>query len=569
MKKIDQDIVMNIIKDVRKEYDVKNKNFEIFVIKKILEMPVFNEKYPLTAMRTSFKNKPIILQDVKSRNIEAYFDADEQEFKTAYHSRKQHHAGDKVYEQFEMDLIRAYYNLLNDNKTFEELKKAMPEFIKNHGAIYQIKAIEHLEDEDSMFEKLIPLTNLIRLETELNDHKPDEIDFANNWLQEAEIVYNIDVVDHLFKTVYENSLYPNKSARAATLMNYKESSFDNKDEDFNKIGLAILKDIENYYNPKDSDELTDPKKNAFVTSDFVRNNTITGIVVDPDLNAAETAKKVFSIHYEQYRKTVKEELENIALTKSLEEIYANLPIQEVLDRIIKIYPDMNKIPSSELNYDINIGVLPNTPEQAHKDMVEIMNDINKVGFIDDLTYADRYNLFRHPENLLEIKNDEKSVTFTISDESEVLFKYIFLEKDYYGLKVLSPKTLYMRTGTSREQYDLSVDMLADYAYMNQCLIHARSSSISTDTLFFRFENKIEQKYNNEILYIGDSVESDEYLNILMNLKKELGENIKHKDLAIILTKLNKMNIYDKSTTDIYNEALNQFKLKEKIKLEKK
>ena len=558
MKKIDKDIVINIIKDVREEYNVKNKNFEIFVIQQILDMPCFNGKYQLTPRRTANPSKPIVLQDRNNKNIEAYYDTELKDLEIKYNSRRQHKSGQKIYNQFEIDVIRGYSNLLNENKTYDELKKALPEFIKNYGAYNQIKAIEHLEQENEVFEKLAPIIALIRVETELNNKKqaPD-IDFANNWLQEADKEYDIDLINNLFTATYENSMYPNKSVRPSTLMTYK----DENPNDLNEIGLATLRDMENYYNPKDSSTLDNMKKDAFVNSDFVKNQTYTGILLDPELNPVDVAKKIFAINYENYRSILKEDIENIALTKSLEEICANLPIQEAINRIKKVYPEIERLPSSELHYDIHIGTLPNKQEQAVKDMLELMSDINKTGFIDDITYADMHNLFRNPENLLETTDHEKKVTFTISDESDVLFKYIFLEKDYYGLKVLSPKTLYIKTETTKAQYESSLDMLAEYAYTNNCLIHARNGSIPTDHLFDNCKDKLESKYKNEILYIEDSAEADEHLNILMSLKKELGDNIKHKDLIVALNKLNNIDIFSKSTNDVYEEILNDFKSK--------
>jgi hypothetical protein len=558
MKKIDKDIVVNIIKDVKEEYNVKNKNFEIFVIQKVFDMPIFNGKYQLTPRRTAYPFRPIVLQDRNNKNIEAYYNTDIKDLEITYNSRRRHKSGHKIYSQFEIDIIRAYSNLLNENKTFEEFSKALPEFIQNYGAYNQIKAIEHLEQENQIFENLAPIIALIRVETELNNKKQDkDIDFANNWLQESNKEYDIDLINNLFTATYENSLYPNKSVRPSGIMSHKDENQDGIDD----IGLATLRDIENYYNPKDSSTLDNIKKDSFVSSDFVRNKTYTGIIIDPNLTPAESAKKIFAINYENYRSILKEDIENIALTKSLEEICENLPIQEALDRIIKIYPEMERLPSSELHYDVSIGTLPNKSDQALKDMTELMNDINKTGLIDDITYADMHNLFRDPDNLLEITANEKKVTLTISDESDVLFKYIFLEKDYYGLKVLSPKTIYIKTGTTQEGYQSSLDMLAEYAYTNNCLIHARSTAISTDHLFDGFSNRLESKYKNEILYIEDSADADEHLNILMGLKKELGDNIKHKDLIVVLNKLNNIDIYSKMPNDIYEEILNEFKSK--------
>lgn len=84
MKKIDKDIVINIIKDVREEYNVKNKNFEIFVIQQILDMPCFNGKYQLTPRRTANPRKPIVLQDRNNKNIEAYYDTELKDLEIKY-----------------------------------------------------------------------------------------------------------------------------------------------------------------------------------------------------------------------------------------------------------------------------------------------------------------------------------------------------------------------------------------------------------------------------------------------------------------------------------------------------
>lgn len=532
MNRIDRKKLVEIIQKVKKDQNVTYKHFEIFVLAELLEFPALKE-YSMVLKRTGDKKRGIVL-DHPRMSVCVYFDMEKNEF--VYEDGNDLKTGHSIYSQNKMDTIKEIFDLFEKSENYKEFNINFNSFVDKYEKDENLKNLLETADEYKLGANLSLLTSLF-----FHKIRRDELENDRNYS-----------IRNIYQNIYNALPFSDPIKQVKDILDLKKHVRRNEDFE-NTREFAGLRDVENFYNIyEERNELTKTKSKVLFENEFVKHNTISGIALNKDLTEEETVFKTLELKYNTVRENFINNYENIIYLKSKEEIESKIPIKDAINEILKEYPELRFQNTGEIKVDIEKGEFAKSESDADKDIYKLMEHINKIGIIDTLIYADLQRFERYIGTMMaDSSPSAKKLTISISDDFNVNFNYVFQEVDYFGLNVISPKSIYMNLRTNRSDYEESLKILTEYAITNNLVIYSKSDS-HVDSLFYKYENYVEDNYENKVIYIKDDYDSEEKLNCILALQKEFKDFVKYEDLVNFNNKLSKLD-YDRDIEDVYKE----------------
>lgn len=513
MKKLTIEDVSKIIFDVKEQYKINDKNFEIFALAAVLDELKMEDFYNLSILRTSSDKYEEqyscqILFPTNSGTFGRY-DSEEKKFVAITDRNGNKHNAHAIHTEKELSLLKDIYNLFENNTNFADFRKEFENKLSPKINDDFIATLENLYHKSYDFSKLmfVKHLNLLKNIDNLTD-RGDKIDLGLSLFRSA--------LSQL-ASVKESDYSPEDGIHTAV----SEGSFDDKLH--SNMFESVIK-YDNLTGASIGNYLTDDdivKVKHLLDTDYVKNNTVSGIVMSDNI-LSEKIFKLVGYFYEELRDDFIETLENVTLLKSREQMAANFHIDEIKAKILEAFPTAFNEKDLKAVKSVIVEEFSNDTAESGRRYFEYLRSLKPFGLIRgvDLINNSHFNL--NHDAFFEDYSRGKLVTLKSVNEVETLYQYTMKEYDVYGVKLLEAKDVYMSKELGHAGFNDSVDDLINYAKANNCIL-VTSDRIDDRILFGDFENHlITYGYENVVFYDRDQYNDKEHLNMTLGLQKEMG-----------------------------------------------
>lgn len=553
MSNITIESVIKIIADIKEKHNITDKKFEIFALAAVLDELKMEDFYNISILRTSNDNNSdkFAFQIGLPTNTHTFvrYDNDDKKFVTINDRHGHKNSSHAVHTDKEMEVLKDVYNLFENNVEFNDFKNDFSNNLSKKINKEYLEEIEKLYAKHYDFKKLFFLYHFKQVETvdDITD-KIDKIDIGldlfRTGLDQIESIHNTDSTpsDGIHTAINTKSLDEKIISR------HFESVLQ-----FDKLMSGSINHV------LTEDNIVKIKK--LLQSDYVKNNTISGIVVDDQLTLSEKYFKIVGLFYEELRADFVNSLENVTLLKTREQFSANFHIDEIKSKILEDFPTAFNEKNLRAVKSVEIGEFTDDTALSGKRYFEYLRSIKPFGLIRgvDLMTGSHFNI-NHDAFFEESYSQGKLVTLKSVNEVETLYQYTFKEFDVYGVKLLEPKDVYMSKELGHGGFNDSLDDLIKYAKENQCIL-VTSEKIDDRLLFESFGNHLSNyEYENVVFYDRCDKQEKNHLNITLGLQKDFGKKMTFNDHI-------KIKEYIESKTYIDTDELME-KAKEIIKSKK-
>jgi len=528
MSNITIEDVAKIIFDIKEKYNITDKKFEIFALAAVLDELKIEDFYNLSILRTSSdKHDPSYSVDSKysfqigfpnMSDVFGRFDKDKKIFVATHESRGNKSASHSVHTDKEMSVLKDIYNIFENNETFDEFKKDFTTNLSHKINKDYIEQLNNLHDKSVDLKKLMFFKHLKDAETvdTLSD-RIEQIDIGLDLYRSA-MARLRSVTESDFSPVDSIHIVMNKGTR---------------EEKINSRTFEATCEFDNLVTNHREDYLTEDdilKIKQLLETDYVKNNTVTGISMNDDLSISEKYFAFVGVFYEELRNDFINSLENITLLKTREEMSANFHIDEIKEKILEEFPTAFNEKNLKATHIVETGNFTSEVTESGIQYREYLKSIKPFGLIRgiDTINANNFNV-NHDAFFEESYSQGKRVTLKSSNEVETLYQYTFKEYDVYGTKLLEPKDIYMSKELGYGGFNDSLYELIKYAKENDCVL-VTSDNIDDGLLYDDFQKHLSTyQYENVLFYDRHSVEERNHLNLIMGIKKEAGDKFTFKD----------------------------------------
>jgi hypothetical protein len=524
MNNITIEAVIKIIADIKEKHNISDDKFEIFSLAAVLDELKMEDFYNLSILRASndTNDDKFSFQIGLPTNHNTFirYDNDEKKFVTINDRHGHKNSSHAVHTEKEMEVLKDVYNLFENNVDFNDFKNDFSNNLSKKINKEYLDEIEKLYAKHYDFKKLFFLYHLKQVETvdEITD-KIDKIDIGldlfRTGLDQIEAIHNSDTTP---------------SDGVHTAVNTKSL-----DEKIISRHFESVLQFDNLMNRSINHVLTDDdilKIKQLLKSDYVKNNTLSGIVVDDQLTLSEKYFKIVGLFYEELRADFINSLENVTLLKTREQISANFHIDEIKSRILEEFPTAFNEKNLRAVKSVEIGEFTDDTALSGKRYFEYLRSLKPFGIIRgvDIMTNSNFNI-NHDAFFEESYSKGKLVTLKSVNEVETLYQYTFKEFDVYGVKLLEPKDVYISKEClqSHHGFNDSLRDLIKYAKENQCIL-VTSEKIDDNILFTHFGDHLSNyEYENVVFYDRGEAHEKNHLNITLGLQKEFGKKMTFDD----------------------------------------
>lgn len=528
--------VTKIILDIKEKYEIKDKNFEIFALAAVLDELKMEDFYNLSILRTSSDKyeDEYSCQIGFPTNSSTYgrYDSEEKKFVAIYDKNGNKHNSHVVHTEKEMAILKEIYNLFEKNPSFEDFRKEFTNTLTKKIDDEFLLTLENLYHKSHDFSKLMFLKHLKELETiDSITYKGDKIDMGLNLFRSA--------LSRL-PSVTESDYSPEDGIHIAVSEgDFEEKLHSRAFESVIKFDNLTGKSVGDYLSDSDIQ-----KVKQLLDSEYVKNNTISGIVMDEKVVLSEKIFKMVGFFYEDLRDDFIESLENVTMLKTREQMSSNFHIEEIKENILKDFPSAFNEKNLKAVKSIVTGEFSNDVAVAGKRYFEYLRSLKPFGLIRgvDLVTANHLNI--NHDAFLEDYSRGKLVTLKSVNEVETLYQYTMKEYDVYGVKLLEAKDVYISKELSHAGFGSSLAELINYAKENKCII-VTSEKIDDSLLLGSFESHLTYyDYKGVVFYNKDDYTDREHLNMTLGVQKEMGEKMVFDDHVKIKEFINSQRYVD-------------------------
>lgn len=518
MNEITIDDVSKIIFDIRDKYKITDKRFEIFALAAVLEELKIEDFYGLSIMRSSTTNNEynFQLQFPSSPSIYGRYDKEENKFVALHERNAVKSISHAVHTDKEMGILKDIYNLFENNLTFEDFKKDFQTNLSQKIDETYIEQLNNLYSKSFDFNKLIFMKYLKEVETiDDNNKHIDRLNLAQNLfatgISKLPILSKYPLEESMITLVstntYEDKIY---SGNFESVLQYDNLNARLSRHSMNTIELADITKIKQLLN-----------------TDYVKNNTLSGVIMDEDKILSEKLYNIVGLFYDDIREEFINSLENVTLLKTREQLSVNFHIDEIKNRILEQFPTAFNDKDLRLFHSTEVGEFTSNKDESSKLYIDYLKSIKKFGLIRGI---DLVSMLQRDINFdaffEEAYSKGKRVTLKGTNEVETLYQYTFKEFDVYGVKLLEPKDIYMSKELGYGNFNNSLDEMINYAKKNNCII-VTSEMINDDALLDGFSRYLEDyDHDDVVFYDRNSYEEKNHLNIALGLQKEYGDKMK-------------------------------------------
>jgi hypothetical protein len=557
MSNITIEAVRKTIAEIKEKHNITDDKFEIFALAAVLDELKMEDFYNLSILRASNDNNDdkFAFQIGLPTNTNTFvrYDNDEKKFVTINDRHGHKNSSHAVHTEKEMEVLKDVYNLFENNADFNDFKNDFSNNLSKKINKEYLEEIEKLYAKHYDFKKLFFLYHLKQAETvdDITD-KIDKIDIGldlfRTGLDQIESIHNADTTpsDGIHTAINTKSLDEKIISR------HFESVLK-----FDKLMSGSINHV------LTEDEIVKIKQ--LLQSDYVKNNTMSGIVVDDQLKLSEKYFKIVGLFYEDLRADFINSLENVTLLKTREQISANFHIDEIKSKILEDFPTAFNEKNLKAVKSVEIGEFTNDTALSGKRYFEYLRSLKPFGLIRgvDLMTSNHFNI-NHDAFFEESYSQGKLVTLKSVNEVETLYQYTFKEFDVYGVKLLEPKDVYTSKELRHGGFNDSLDDLIKYAKENQCIL-VTSEDIDDRVLFESFGNHLSNyEYENVVFYDRCEKNEKNHLNITLGLQKEFGKKMTFDDHIKIKEYIESKPYID--TDEIMEKAKEIIKSKKEKKL---
>jgi len=536
MNEITIDDVSKIIFDIRDKYNITDKRFEIFALAAVLEDLKIEDFYGLSIMRSSRTNNEynFQLQFPSSPSIYGRYDKEENKFTASYERNAVKSISHAVHTDKEMEVLKDIYNIFENNLTFEEFKKDFQTNLSPKINESYIEQLNNLYSKSFDFNKLIFMKYFKEVETiDASNERSERLGVANNLfatgISKLPILSKYPLEESMQTLVsmntYEDKIY---AGNFESVLQY-----DNLNARLSKHSMSTI-------------ELADITKiKQLLNTDYSKNNTLSGIIMDEDTLLSEKLYKIVGLFYDDIRESFINSLENVTLLKTREQLSVNFHIDEIKNRILDEFPTAFNEKDLRLFHSTEVGEFTSNRDESSKLYIDYLKSIKKFGLIRGIDLVTMHTRETNFDAFFEEAYSKgKRITLKGSNEVETLYQYTFKEFDVYGVKLLEPKDVYISKELGYANFNSSLDEMINYAKKNNCII-VTSEIINDTSLLDGFANYLEDyDHDGVVFYDRNSYEEKNHLNIALGLQKEYGDKMKFE---------NHIELKDFSTSKAYIE----------------
>ena len=522
MNNITIEAVTKIILDIKEKYNITDEKFEIFTLAAVLDELKMEDFHNLSILRTSSNKNDyefaFQIEFPTNNNTFARYDTNEKKFVAINDKFGHKNISHAVHTNKEMEVLKDIYNLFENNIDFVDFKKDFETNLSHKINKEYVDELERLYSKHSDFKKLFFIYNFKQIES--IDDLTDKID-------------QIDIGLDLFRTGLDQINRINRSDY--TPSDCIHVAINNKPLDDKLMSRHFNSTLrfDNLNSSSRGDELSEihiQKLKQILQTDYVKNNTISGIVVNDQLKLSEKFFNIVGVFYDELRQDFINSLENVTLLKTREQISANFHIDEIKNKIVEDYPtafddkNLSKIKSVE------IGEFTNNSALAGKRYFEYLRSLKPFGLIRgiDIITSNNFNV-NHDAFFAESYEKGKMVTLKSVNEVETIYQYTFREFDLFGVKLLEAKDIYMSKELGHGGFNDSLEDLIKYAKANNCIL-VTSEMIDDSLLFENFDNHLKNyEYENVVFFNRNDHNEKNDLNILLGMQKDFGDKMTFED----------------------------------------
>lgn len=518
MNNITIDDVSKIIFETKEKYNITDKRFEVFALAAVLDELKFEDFYNLSIMRSSNTNNEynFQLQFPSSINIYGRYDKDENKFVTVSERNSVKSISHAVHTDKEMSILKDIYNLFENNLTFEDFKKDFDIKLSEKIDDNYIQELNKLYHKNFDFNKLVFMQHFKDIESidGIIDNRNEKLGIANNLLKSI-LTMIPDVskysIDESMQTLVSTSSYEDKiySGHFEGVLKY-----DNLNARLSKYTTNSI----------EIDDIT--KIRQLLDSDYAKNNTMSGIIMDDKKTLSEKLYKITGLFYEDIREKFINSLENVTSLKTREQLSVNFHIDEIKNKILEQFPTAFNDKDLRLTHTVEVGEFTSNRDESAKLYLDYLKSLKTFGFIRGIDLVTTHSREPNFDAFFEEKYSKaKRVTFKGFNEVETLYQYTFKEFDVYGVKLLEPKDIYIAQELGHGRFNNSLDTIINYAKQNNCII-VTSETINDEQLLDGFDNYlIDYDHDDVVFYDRNSYETKNHLNIALGLQKEFGDKM--------------------------------------------
>jgi len=519
--------IEKIIKDLKVKHNIQDKNFEILALNELFSLPLFhdydndtfNRKNNLK--RTKDNNFGFVI--ARRNKVNYRYDNNNEEFETIIESNNLNKSH-KVYSENEKNVMKDVYTLFDTSPDFQSFYKNYTEtfFEKynydNNGPL--LNSLIHLHPDTEKFEFLANLYDLENSDKQIKDLSPTDLSMYS------------DFISCLQRTLPYHSI--DKTNRYEQIVGLLPLNFDDVMADYRS---TLLTRLEGFF------EIEEKKMKRILNTDYVQNNTVTGIVISNHL-PYEKMMKIVDFYYDDIREVFLDTLENLIMLKSKEELISKYPMKEFIDEVKEQFPEVLLKPIETHTMSFETDVFSTNYDTAHNRYNDYVNGLHKFGLVSNyvnmnLNQFSINNELFYQESYL---SHNKAIILKGENLLDVNYHYVFEEHEYYGLKTLELKNAYNHEFFNDEIINEGFRKLAEYVIDNQCIILYNDLVINTKA-FDNFQNFIEDEGQNILFFDKDNDSQHQILNYCLSFKKEYGQAVKMDDLRKF-SKEETYNIYE-------------------------